>query len=356
MTPGKAEIKELETVNIYDISKQAGVSIATVSRVLNGSPNVKPSTRRKVMEVIDRYGYTPNAFARGLGLDTMNSIGIICADSSDLYLAKAVYYIEGNLRKNGYNCILTCSGYEHGDKESALALMINQRVDAVILAGSNYIETDTDRNLYIRNAAAQIPVFLLNADMDCPNVFCTMCDDFKATQEAAAALIDSGVTDILYLYNSHSYSGLRKLEGYQSACHMRNIAVSGELMQFYEGSREDIDGVCRFLCGLHEQGLSFHAVLASEDMLAAGAVKYAKLQGIDIPGDLAVIGYNNSLLTPCSDPEISSIDNHLETLCAQLVRTCISVLNGEDMPPKVIYSGELIQKGTTRLPVSGSQK
>ena len=343
-------------MNIYDISKQAGVSIATVSRVLNGSPNVKPSTRRKVMDVIDRYGYTPNAFARGLGLDTMNSIGIICADSSDLYLAKAVYYIEGNLRKNGYNCILTCSGYEHGDKESALGLMINQRVDAVILVGSNYIETNAEGNRYIMNAASQIPVFLLNADMDCPNVFCTMCDDFKATQEASGALIDSGIRDILYLYNSHSYSGMRKLDGYQSAYHMRELPVDKGLMQYYDGSREDIDGVCRFLCGLQARGLKFRAVLASEDMLAAGAVKYAKLNGIDIPGELSVIGYNNSLLTTCSDPEISSIDNHLETLCAQLVRTCSSVLNGEDMPPRVIYSGELIQKGTTRLPGFASQK
>ncbi len=336
-------------MNIYDISKQAGVSIATVSRVLNGSPNVKPSTRRKVMEVIDRYGYTPNAFARGLGLDTMNSIGIICADSSDLYLAKAVYYIEGSLRKNGYNCILTCSGYDHGDKEAALALMLNQRVDAVILVGSNYIEADREGNGYIMNAAGRIPLFLLNADMDCPNVFCAMCDDFKAMQEASLALIDSGVTDILYLYNSHSYSGLRKLDGYRSACRMREIPVADDLMQFYDGSREDIDGVCRFLCGLRKQGLVFHAVLASEDMLAAGAVKYAKLNGIAIPEELSVIGYNNSLLTTCSNPEITSIDNQLETLCYQLTKTCIGVLSGEKMPPKIIYSGELVEKETTRL-------
>ena len=74
--------KGVISLNIYDISKQAGVSIATVSRVLNGSPNVKPATRRKVMDIIEQYGYIPNAFARGLGLDTMNSIGIMCADST----------------------------------------------------------------------------------------------------------------------------------------------------------------------------------------------------------------------------------------------------------------------------------
>ena len=78
-------------MTIYDISEKAGVSIATVSRVLNGSSNVSEKTRKKVLEVMEEYDYTPNAFARGLGLNTMNTIGILCADSSDLYLAKAVY-------------------------------------------------------------------------------------------------------------------------------------------------------------------------------------------------------------------------------------------------------------------------
>ena len=336
-------------MNIYDISKQAGVSIATVSRVLNGNPNVKPETRKKVMDIIDQNDYTPNAFARGLGLDTMNSIGIMCPDSSNLYLAKAVYFIEGNLRKNGYNCILTCSGYKHNDKESALALLINQRVDAVIMVGSNFVEADAENNQYIANAAAQTPIFLLNADLDCPNVFCAMCDDFKATQEAALALLDSGIEDILYLYNSHSYSGIRKLSGYQSAYNIRRISLNKNLVQFFEGSHEDIAGVCSFLSDLKKKGLIFHAVLASEDALASGAVKYAKLHNISIPDELSVIGYNNSLLTVCSEPEITSIDNRLETLCFQLVKTCIGVLNGEEMPPKIIYSGELIHKATTKL-------
>ena len=336
-------------MNIYDISKQAGVSIATVSRVLNGNPNVKPETRKKVMDIIDQYDYTPNAFARGLGLDTMNTVGIICADSSDLYLAKAVYYIEGNLRKNDYNCVLVCSGYEHEDKESALSLLINQRVDAVIMVGSNYVEADIENNRYIMNAAMQTPIFLLNADLDCSNVFCAMCDDFKATQEATLALLDSGIQDVLYLYNSHSYSGIRKLSGYQSAYNIRGIDIDKNLVQFFKGSHEDIVGACGFLSDLRKNGLTFHAVLASEDALASGAVKYAKLHNISIPDELSVIGYNNSLLTVCSDPEITSIDNRLETLCFQLVRTCIGVLNGEDMPPKIIYSGELIHKATTKL-------
>ena len=81
-------------MNIYDVSKKAGVSIATVSRVLNGNHNVSEKTRSKVISAMKELDYTPNIFARGLGLNTMKTIGIMCTDSSDTYLANAVYYVE----------------------------------------------------------------------------------------------------------------------------------------------------------------------------------------------------------------------------------------------------------------------
>ena len=90
-------------MNIYDVSERAGVSIATVSRVLNGNSNVSEKTRQKVLTVIKEIGYTPNIFARGLGLNTMQTIGIMCSDSSDIFLSNAVYFLEQNLRKNGYH-------------------------------------------------------------------------------------------------------------------------------------------------------------------------------------------------------------------------------------------------------------
>lgn len=334
-------------MTIYDISKQAGVSIATVSRVLNGSANVKPKTRKKVLEVIEQCGYTPNAFARGLGLNSMNTVGILCVDSSDLYLSKAIYHLERNLRAGGYNSVLCCTGYELENKKSSLALLLNQRVDSVIMAGSNFIEDEAGDNQYIHDAAQQVPIMLLNADLDYPNVYCTMCDDFKSMQDAALYLIGQGITDILYLYNSTSFSGKKKLSGYQSAYVMKDIPLNKQYQQFFNGSHEDIDGVCLFLNELRKKGLEFHAVLASDDMLAAGAVKYARTNKLSIPKDLAVIGYNNSLLSVCCEPELSSVDNHLETLCSQLVKTCIGTLSGEEMPQKTIFSGELIKRAST---------
>lgn len=336
-------------MTIYDISEKAGVSIATVSRVLNGNTNVKPKTKKRVMDVIEEYGYTPNAFARGLGLNTMNTIGILCADSSDLYLAKAVYYIEQYLRENGYNSILCCTGYDLASKKSSLDLLISKRVDSVVMVGSNFISNNEEDNKYIMDASEQIPIMLLNADFDYPNVYCTLCDDYKSMFEATQALIQHGQQKILYLYNSQSYSGLKKLSGYQAAMLQSDLHFSKDYAQFYNGERENIDSIADFLVRLNDNGLSFDSVVASDDILAMGAMKYGKRKSLDTPGNFEIIGYNNSLLTSCCEPPLTSVDNRLLTLCNQLVKTLMGVLSGSEMPQKVIFSGELVKRGTTNF-------
>lgn len=334
-------------MTIYDISEKAGVSIATVSRVLNGSNNVSEKTKKKVLDVINRYEYTPNAFARGLGLNTMKTIGIMCADSSDIYLAKAIYYIEQKLRANGYDSILCCSGYNLENKISSMNLLITKKVDGIILVGSNFIYEKESDNKYILDAATQMPVMLLNAALDSHNVYCVLSDDFTSMYNATADMIHSGVKDILYFYNSTSYSGKKKLAGYRAAMEEHGLMKSGSLLQFYHGSHENIPAMTEHLKKLHNNGIHFNGLIAADDILALAGVKYAKEMGLRIPQDLAIIGYNNSMLVNCGEPELTSIDNKLETLCLQLITTLMGVLSGNEMPKKTIFSGELVKRGTT---------
>lgn len=333
-------------MTIYDISEKAGVSIATVSRVLNGSENVSDETRKKVLAVMNEYDYTPNAFARGLGLNSMNTIGILCADSSDIYLANAIYHIEQELRENNYNCILCCTGYKLEDKKKYLNLLISKKVDSVILVGSYFIENDDKDNDYIREASKQAPILLFNADFDHDNVYCSLCDDFKAMMETTNAFIKNGITDILYLYNTKSFSGIRKLSGYQCALAQNGITLRNEYMQFFPGKRGDIPGVAKFLEEL-DPSIRFSGIIASDDNLAMGAMKYASKKNIKIPEELSIVGYNNSILSTCCEPELTTVDNRLETLCHHIVTTLIGILDGREMPQKVIFSGELIKRGTT---------
>ena len=329
-------------MTIYDISEKAGVSIATVSRVLNGSNNVSEKTKKKVLDVINQYEYTPNAFARGLGLNTMKTIGIMCADSSDPYLAKAIYYIEQKLRANGYDSILCCTGYDLDTKASSMNLLITKKVDGIILVGSNFIYEKEDDNKYILGAAGQVPVMLLNAAMDAPNVYSIVSDDFTSLYDATMEMIRSVVEDILYFYNSTSYSGKKKLAGYRAAMEEKGLLTNGSFLQLYQGSHEDIPAMADQLLKLHAKGITFH------DSLALGALKYAREMKLRIPEDLAIIGYNNSMLVNCCDPELTSIDNKLETLCQHLITTLMGVLGGSEMPKKTVFSGELVKRGTTK--------
>ncbi len=334
-------------MTIYDISEKAGVSIATVSRVLNGSRKVSDKTRRQVLEIIDRYGYTPNVFARGLGLNTMKTIGIMCADSSDLYLAKGIYYVEQKLRENGYDSILCCTGYSLEARTNAMNLLITKKVDGIILVGSNFIYEKECDNQYIANAAAQLPVMLLNGELNAPNVYSVVSDDYTSMYEATLQMLQSGIHDIVYFYNSTSYSGMRKLAGYRAAMSEQGVSRD-ELEQFYCGSHEDVHTMTSHLRKLHAEGLGFHGIIAADDTLALAAVKYAREMHYGIPDDFSILGYNNSMLVNCCDPELTSIDNKLETLCQSLITILLGLLDGKEMPTRTVYPGEIIKRGTTR--------
>src|SRR3712207_3563107 len=114
-------------VNIYDVSRHAGVSIATVSRVLNGSDKVAAKTRARVLSSMEALGYQPNVFARGLGLGSMKTIGMMVTDASDTFLAKLVYHTELVLKSHGYSAILSCTGTKTEDKQKALAELMRKQ-------------------------------------------------------------------------------------------------------------------------------------------------------------------------------------------------------------------------------------
>ena len=336
-------------MNIYDISRRAGVSIATVSRVLNNSPHVSENTRRKVMEVIEGTGYVPNAFARGLGLNTMKTIGLLCPDASDPYLAQALTFLERAFRREGYDCLLSCTDKALPARRQSVELLKSRHVDGIVLMGSSFIEDNPEDNEYIREAAKTTPIILLNGFLLCENVYGVLCDDRQAMVEATLHLIDSGCRRVLFLYHSANYSGRRKLDGYREACTQRGIELDEKLLCFFDHQKSDVHQVRDLLLQLEREGLAFDAVLTSEDFLAVGALKYARAAGKRVPEDLAVIGYNNSSLCPCTEPELTSVDNKLPAICENIVTTMMGVLENKEMPQKTIYSSELILRGSTRL-------
>ena len=335
-------------MNIYDISRRAGVSIATVSRVLNNSPHVSQATRDRVMKVIEDSGYVPNAFARGLGLNSMQTIGLVCPNASDPYLAQALAFLERAFRSQGYDCLLTCTGKGTSARREGVEKLITRHVDGMVLMGSSFIESTEKGNDYIRQAARQTPIVLLNGAFPCERVYGVLCDDRRATREAAEFLMDTGCGRILYLYDSKNDSGRRKLAGLREALAARNAGEQEELQAFFDGDKQDIARVREYLLALDRAGTRFDAVLASEDSLAVGALKYARAAGRRVPEDVSIVGYNNSALCLYSEPELTSVDNKLRAICDRIVETMMGVLEGREMPQKTVFTAELVKRGSTR--------
>jgi len=334
-------------MTIYDISEKAGVSIATVSRVLNESGSVSEKTKKKVLEVVKEYGYTPNLFARGLGINSMNTIGILCVDSSDIFLAKAVYFLEENLHDRGYDSLLCCTGYNQKQKEESLDLLISKKVDACILVGSSLVGQTEKENKYIKEAAKKIPIMILNGHIDADNIYSVVADDYSSVYNATDKMYKSGINNILYYYNSNSYSGLKKLEGFKAAMRENGVSEKDQRISCYLGNREDISEIVKDLNRLNDSGITFDGLIAADDNLAVAAVKYAKNKKLKIPTEFSVIGHNNSLLAKCCEPEITSIDNGLEILCKNLTYTLMDVLTGKKASPLAMYKSELVKRETT---------
>ena len=309
-------------MNIYDIAKAANVSIATVSRVINGSGKVSPATRDKILRIIQENDYTPNAFARGLGMGSMRTVGILCANTSDLYLSEAVFHLENNLRKSGFNSLLCCTGYDRGEKENALRLMLSKSVDAVILVGSNYIESEDSANDYIRRAAQQIPVFMMNGAVKGENIYCVTCDDYTVSYELAEMLLTTGSKSILFAQRNNSYSTRRMIAGIRDACAKHGVTFSGEHIANCEVG---VAGVIRALQEASRR-VKFDTVMCFNDLLAASALKYAQQEGLSVPSQLRISGYDYSVLSLITTPLLTTVDNKVELMSQTTVNVLVHCL------------------------------
>jgi LacI family transcriptional regulator/LacI family asc operon transcriptional repressor len=328
-------------MNINELAQRCNVSVATISRVLNNSPKVNNKTRETILRIMNEEGYIPNAFARGLSLNSMSMVGIMCRDVSNPFYGKAVSLLEQSLRDTGYVSLLLSTGSKLKDKTRCLALLIQKKVDAIILVGAALREEND--NTHIEKAAKQMPVFLLNADIDLPNVYCVFCNEKDAMRSNVRYLVESGCKNILYLHDmlSWAWAGSQKLEGYLLGLGDFSIMENKNLIA---GVSTGVESSRMKVGELIKAGLEIDGIIASEDILAIGAQKALTDNGKNIP----IIGFNNSLITDCATPPLTSVDNKLEVMCPMLIDLLQKKITGETIPAKTVVDSQLIERGTFR--------
>ncbi len=335
-------------MNIYDISEQAGVSITTVSRVINDNPLVSAATREKVLSVIEKNGYTPNVFARSLGHDTMHMVGILVVDPSDPNacgsMTAAIGYLQRELRSYNFDSCIYCVGFDMKDKAEYLRIMCERRLDAVIIAGSFFIEENAKNNQCIFDTAKQMPVMLINGQLDGDNIYCFLCDDKNSAFEATQMMLRGGAQNVLFLAQGMTHSERRKKAGYEAALREAGLPVREE---YIRRSPLDIRESADFVEKLAKE-LPFDAVLATEDNIAMGVLKYANRNHLKIPEELCLIGYNNTRLADCCYPELTSVNNNTEAACVTAISMLMRKLQNMAIPSRFTVSASIIERQTTR--------
>lgn len=322
-------------MNIYDIAERSGVSIATVSRVINGTAPVGEKTKAKVLKVIEETGFTPNSFARGLNFNSMRLIGVLCTDFGDFFFSRAVSHLESLLRAEGFNVLLINTGYTIEGKKQGLSDLVEKNVDAIVLIGTVFKEND---NSHIEEVAKRIPVFTVNSLIDVPNVYGVKCDEEKATEEAISTLIAEGYRAPLYLYENDWYGNVDKLRGLDRALTSAGIENKEAFRVKVSCSAPDVEDA---LLPLIANGKPlFDSVMASNDVLAVYTSKILRKYNIDCP----LIGFNNSYITTLATPELTSVDNMLGDMCKTIASRVVDVLEGKEPPRKTLLSGTLIRR------------
>lgn len=330
-------------MNIYDIAKEAGVSISTVSRVLNNKSYVKQETREKIETVLKKYSYTPSAIARGLVTKSMNTIGILTVDIRVPHYAKTAYIIEQEFSNNGYN-VIVCNTDGSMDKNNRYIKILNEKkVDGLVLIGSVFNEIMS--NDEILENLKDIPIILANGRLDISNAYSVLVDDKMGIKLAVDYLYSKGHRNILYVEDLESSSAVLKQSGFISSMKKHDVKNPNK---FIFKTEYGLDGGKAIAKKILELGIKFSAVVFGEDLTAIGAMKEFKRAGLKIPDDVAITGFNNSEYALLCEPELTSVENNAETMGVLVAKMLKSLIEEDGKNASLMIQPELVVRGSTQ--------
>jgi len=330
------------SVTIYDVAREANVSMATVSRVVNGNPNVKPSTRKKVLETIERLGYRPNAVARGLASKKTTTVGAIIPDISSIFYSELTRGIEDIATMYKYNIILSNSDQNKEKELRLIETMLEKQVDGIIFMGGEITEEHVQQ---FKNA--NVPV-VLAATQDASNELPSINIDYqRAAYEATKMLIEStNEQPALVTGNEFIQSNGLKYKGYVKAIEEASLEFDESLV---------IEEECTYNGGLLaveallEKGVKPKAIFVTTDEMAVGVIHGLQDKGIRVPEDVQVFGFNNTRISLMVRPTLTTVVQPMYDIGAVAMRLLTKYMNKEEVDEHtVILPHRILKRNSTK--------
>lgn len=330
---------------ISDIAKRANVSKATVSRVINNkSEGVGEETRQKILKIIKELNYQPSLIARGLVTKRINSIGLIIPDIANPFFPQLARGAEDAALKRGYNLFL-CNSDNNLEKEKLyIDAFIKKSVDGVILTSSLSKSNLQCRLLKDRN----IPFILLDRYIEGMETESgVFLDNEAGAYQATSYLLTNGHERIAFISGPFSVTtAWQRFQGFQKAHLDRGVAIDYQLI--HEGEYH-LDNGIHFVEELFAKKMDFTAVFAGNDLIAIGALKALKKQGIKVPDGMEVIGFDNIGLASLIEPPLSTVAQPIYEMGVLGADLLIDLIEGKEVKQNRIFlKPELILRETTR--------
>lgn len=315
-------------MNIYDIAEKCGVSIATVSRVLNNNPKVSAVTRERILAVIDEANYTPSALARSLGTGgavpaapsaaPLPAVGVLCSNLTDTRNAAVVAAVEAHLRQKGKTVLL--SGCDP-DKEQAALQALAGCVEAIVYVDPQARPATKDP---ITAIAASTPVLMVDGRVDAPGVSSVRADVRGAVVELIRQILRRQRRRILMLVGGRTCACSEMVGGYEDAYAAAGMEVDSELVIAVDNNPDEVNTCIKRLL-IHR--VTFDAVLCTDAVLALSAQKALQRTGLSLP----IVGLTDALAARCSSPALTCADSDIDALCTAVCEALDHLPTTEDV-------------------------
>ncbi|KKB75236.1 MULTISPECIES: catabolite control protein A [Bacillus] len=328
----------MSNVTIYDVAREANVSMATVSRVVNGNPNVKPTTRKKVLEAIERLGYRPNAVARGLASKKTTTVGVIIPDISSIFYAELARGIEDIATMYKYNIILSNSDQNMDKELHLLNTMLGKQVDGIVFMSGNV--TDEHVEEFKRSP---VPIVLAASVEEKGETASVAIDYEQALYDAAVMLIENGHKRLAFVSGpmQEPINKAKKLQGFKGALQDKGLEFKEEFVvegdYTYDSGMEALDALMK----LDEKPT---AVISATDEMALGIIHAAQDKGLSIPEDLEVVGFDNTRLSLMVRPQLTTVVQPTYDIGAVAMRLLTKLMNKEEVEEHIVQLPHRIEQ------------
>jgi LacI family transcriptional regulator len=341
-------------ITISDIAEKAGVSKATVSRVLNNrAEGVGPQTRSHIQEILRETGFQPSGFARGLVTGKSASVGVIIPDIVNPFYSLLVRGVEDALCKSGYSLLLCNSDHDIVKEKEYVSILIEKGVDGIILDSA---ESDCDCQLELLEKNS-IPYVLVDRIIEDPIKYPGVyVDNRQGGRLAASYFLSQPACSLLFINGpiEFSQSKLRQA-GVEDILQEKGLPANSLKILYGDFSIESgyqltSEMLGKGLANCDEKGFPFTAIFTANDLMAIGALRALKQAGISVPDQMEIIGFDDIELATLVDPPLSTVSQPALEMGARSAGILLQLMAGKKPRSKIqTMNTSLVLRGTTRV-------